>query len=124
MTANKVVVDRAYYRAKTAVVDTGMTVLVLTPGGRVDRGAFIEHVIVEGSEPWQPGLTYIVAMVWKAALKAWQPTAFYESVFAVAADGSLTATGKGPVAREASRLGRAAVIGKVRDAAKPLAADK
>lgn len=103
VTANTAVVERVYYRATGAVVDEGSTVLVLTPGGRVDRGDYIEHVIVSSAEPWQPGRTYIVAMAWTPVLEAWQPTAYYESVFAIDADGTLAAMGTGTLAKGSQR---------------------
>lgn len=124
VTANTAVVERVYFRSRRVGVDEGSTVLVLTPGGRVDRGDHIEHVIVSGAEPWQLGRKYIVAMVWRPALKAWQPTAHYESVFAIDAEGSLAAMGVGTLAREANSLGRIGLIEKVRETARLVSVDK
>lgn len=120
VTANTAVVDEVYYSSKKVPIEAGMTVLVLTPGGRVDRGDFIEHVIVEGAEPWQPGRTYIAAMTWRPELDAWQPSAYYESVFTIGADGALAAMGTGRIAKEANRLGRIGFVEKVKEAAKML----
>lgn len=116
VTANEATIARVLYRAAFARVDVGQQVLVLTPGGRVDRGAYIEHVVVEGAEPWPPGESYIAALTWESRLKAYRPTAYYETVFMIMPDGTLRSTGNGPLAREASRLGRAATVARVEEA--------
>jgi hypothetical protein len=121
VTANTAVVTHVYYRGKGVSVEDGATVLILTPGGRIDRGEYIQHVVVPGAEPWRPGRTYIVAMVWRAELKAWQPTGYYESVFAIDDDGKLQAMGKQEIAKEANALGRAAFVQKIRATARSLA---
>lgn len=117
VTAHEVKIRRLLFRSRTARVDESKPILVLTPGGRVDRGEYIEHVITNDADPWPPGATYIVALEWDTRLQAWRPIGDSESAFRVMPDGTLTSPGNGPLAREAVRLGLAAVTNKVQEAA-------
>ena len=116
VTANTVTITRVVYLAESARAERGRQILVLTPGGRVDRGEYIEHVISEHSEPWSPGESYLVALKWESRLGAWRPTAQYESVFRILPDDALRSSGYGPIARAGSRLGHAETLSRVGEA--------
>lgn len=72
----------------------------MMPGGTIDRGTYVQHVIVQGSEPLNPGQTYVVALKWVSNLEAWRPLWYYETVFEVQPDGRIRSFGNGPLARE------------------------
>lgn len=117
VTGHQVTIGQLLFRSPTARVDESKSILVLTPGGRVDRGEYIEHVITNGADPWPTGATYIVALKWDPRLQAWRLIRGHESAFRVMPDGAVTSSGHGPLSREAVRLGRAAITTKVQEAA-------
>ena len=91
-------------------VATGSRILVVMPGGRIDRGTYVQHVIVEGSEPLNAGQKYVVALKWVSQLDGWRPLWYYETVFEVQPDGRIRSFGNGRLAREMNGASRTALI--------------
>lgn len=100
VTANSLRVTRVLAVSSERNVVPGSKILVLTPGGKIDRGEYIEHVIVLENQPLLQGSTYLIALEWVERLQAWRPVAFHETVFRVLDDGTVATRGNGPVARE------------------------
>jgi len=98
-------------------VVTGSRILVVMPGGKIDRGTYVQHVIVQGSEPLNPGQKYVVALKWVSQLEGWRPLWYYETVFEVQPDGRIRSFGNGPLAREINGASRASLLERLRVAA-------
>ncbi len=95
----------------------GSRILVVMPGGKIDRGTYMQHVMVEGSDPLNPGQTYVVALKWVSQLEGWRPLWYYETVFEVQPDGRIRSFGMGPLAREMNGASRKALLDRLRVAA-------
>lgn len=117
VTAYSVSVSRVVTAGHHPGLAPGRRILVLMPGGRVDRGAYVQHVIVEGAEPLDPACTYIVALRWQPELEAWRPVSYHESVFEVQPDGRVRSFGLGPLAREVHGASRELLLDRLHVAA-------
>lgn len=88
----------------------GSRILVVMPGGKVDRGTYVQHVIVQGSEPLNPGQKYVMALKWVSQFEGWRPLWYYETVFEVQPDGRIRSFGNGPLAREMNGASRTSLL--------------
>ena len=121
VTAQAVTLQQVLVSRTTHPLPEDGRLLILVPGGTIDRGEYLERIVLDGWDPWQPGETFLVALKWDERLTAWRPTAYYESTFQIRSDGSLHTQGSGPIARSAKAAGQAETLRMLSRMAAPYA---
>ncbi|MCC6163001.1 MAG: hypothetical protein IT182_06600 [Acidobacteria bacterium] len=113
VTAHAVTVQRVVVSNGTRALPESGQLLVLVPGGTVDRGDHLERVVVNEGEPWQVGNTFLVALLWEDSFSAWRPAAFFDTTFRMLPDGTLHSTRNGPLARAANKATQAEILSRL-----------